>query len=60
MRRWEAAWARQYPPQQPPPEPPPPFFAALMPTPEQQEAEARRYANRPGGLFWDGKRFFYS
>jgi hypothetical protein len=30
-----------------------------MPTPQQQEAEARRHASQPGGLFWDGKRFFY-
>jgi hypothetical protein len=58
-RRWAAGNAARRPPR-PAPEPPPPFFAALMPTPEQQEAEARRHANRPGGLFWDGKRFFYS
>jgi hypothetical protein len=47
-------------PPKPPPPPPEPFFAPLMPTPQQQEAEARRHASRPGGLFWDGKRFFYS
>jgi hypothetical protein len=59
MQRWVAGDAAKRPPK-PPPEPPPPFFAPLMPTPEQQEAEARRHASRPGGLFWDGKRFFYS
>jgi hypothetical protein len=59
MTRWMAGNAgKQAPP--PPPPPPPPFFASLMPTPEQQEAEARRHASRPGGLFWDGKRMFYS
>jgi len=59
MKRWAAGDAAKRPPT-PPPAPPPPFFASLMPTPEQQEAEARRHANRPGGLFWDGKRMFYS
>jgi hypothetical protein len=54
MKRWMAgdAGKRAPKPPAPPPPPPKPFFASLMPTPEQQEAEARRYANRPGGLIW--------
>jgi hypothetical protein len=59
MKRWMAGDAGRRPPKPPPP-PPHPYFPPLMPTPQQQEAEARRHASRPGGLFWDGKRFFYS